>query len=233
MENIADMKKMTNSKFIAFRITAIILAVLVSLAAIFAWAAQNFGGSFGLVLGEIGNRFEADIENGHYVAGIDIPRGQYTFTVIEGSGKLSYPGPDGGIKSVDVNSDAGSNTGEFTLYSNEAISLYGVKATITCERVAGTHTLRRASDMKFAELTAEDAPVNGYAVGRDVPAGVYSIKAIAGSGRVVTGASPLSADIVMDSAGVSGMICFYNVTLTAGDLIILDGIDIALALYTG
>ena len=208
--------KNSNKKSRVFLTVVIIMLALSVAAAGLAWAAQNYD----IAPWVVGRWHETTLASGNYTAGIDLPPGEYSISLVEGTGKLLHASPAG---QTEIEFSGGS--AKLIIAQDDIITLNGLKLTLQCKSTQGKAVPRSGADGKAATVTAADAG-DGYVIGRDIPAGVFSVKAVTGSGRVTSGANAGGIDIDMDSEGLSGVVEFYHVELFEGDVLRLDGVDI-------
>jgi len=202
-----------------FLVAVITIIVLTVTAAGLAWAVQSYGGAPWAV----GRWREITLDSGNYTTGIDLPPGEYSVSLVDGNGKL-FHASQGGQTEIEL-SGGSAEAAKLAIAADDIITLNGIKLKLQCKNIQGTVTPRSGSDGKVIPVTAADAG-DGYVIGRDIPAGVFSVKAAAGSGRVTSGTSAGGIDVDMDSEGLTGVIEFYHVELFDGDVLLLDGVDI-------
>lgn len=175
--------------------------------------------------------YDAELTDGNYTVGIDLPAGRYTITAIDGSGNVSSSNMyDGGLNETMAAVASDMYITEFknaTFKDGDILEVKnGVTIKIHSDKASATPLKKRVQpNTETVTLTS------GYYIsGEDFPAGVYDIIATEGSGNV-------SSDNLWDG-GINATMSvektnFYetnykNIDLPSGTEIKISGITVDL-----
>ena len=123
------------------------------------------------------------LQDGYYVAGIDIPAGTFDVAATGGIGFISSPYNSANLRGAGYESfgDYYPTFKNFKLEKGDILEIKGVQISITYSKVTSTTTGRIYDETKSIELT----PGN-YLVGKDIPAGMYNVRYVSGDGGFVS-----------------------------------------------
>ena len=130
--------------------------------------------------------YDAELTDGNYTVGIDLPAGRYTITAVAGNGNVSSSNMwDGGLSEMmGVDGDSDLYIPEFkNARLDDGVVLEisnGVTVKIHSDKADATPLKKRVQpNTETVRLT------NGYYyAGEDFPAGVYDVVAVEGTGNV-------------------------------------------------
>lgn len=180
--------------------------------------------------------YEAELPDGFYTVGIDIPAGKYDIYALSGSGNVSSSNMfDGGINAM--MGDESSNS----LFEREYHNITLPDGEIL--HVRGALTVKIESDKASPEplkprnqsITETITLTNGYyTAGEDFPAGVYTLRAVEGGGNIFSEGSEetwLINEILGTEEYVKKYSAIYaqeyrNVKLSEGMCLKIDGLTI-------
>ena len=190
--------------------------------------------------------FTTTLTAGHYVVGIDIPVGTYSFFSKKGMGNLVAS--DGSINAIfDYENQAGNNIGISGLGTEELKNIYlnnGVIITVTATQEisagCGDGEVSNMQSRNQDTLEAVELGYGLYSAGDDFLPGTYNIQWLEGFGNIQTdpyeidyGINEIMGELSIDNTidELSDKICikqYNNLTLKEGDILKINDIKVKL-----
>ena len=126
---------------------------------------------------------EWELQDGYYIAGIDIPAGVFDATAIKGIGNIYSCSDSANLKGPehDGHDEYSLSFRNFRVEESDTLEVKGVQVKLTYS-IIQSHVAGRTHDEKSAILFG---PGN-YIVGRDIPAGMYNVRFVSGVGGCIT-----------------------------------------------
>lgn len=132
-------------------------------------------------LSENGEYYEISLEAGVYKGGVHIPEGEYVIEANSGEGSITLDDEENGIY---VNYYFGEES-EYAVESVEGFRVYR-GAIIEIENQVSLHFQTENAQMDLTQIpnpnTESKTLSEKFTVGKDIPAGVYDVKCVEGSG---------------------------------------------------
>lgn len=190
--------------------------------------------------------FTTTLTAGHYVVGIDIPVGTYSFFSKKGMGNLVAS--DGSINAIfDYENQAGNNIGISGLGTEELKNIYlnnGVIITVTATQEisagCGDGEVSNMQSRNQDTLEAVELGYGLYSAGDDFLPGTYNIQWLEGFGNIQTdpyeidyGINEIMGELSIDNTidELSDKICikqYNNLILKEGDILKINDIKVKL-----
>ena len=190
--------------------------------------------------------FTTTLTAGHYVVGIDIPVGTYSFFSKKGMGNLVAS--DGSINAIfDYENQAGNNIGISGLGTEELKNIYlnnGVIITVTATQEisagCGDGEVSNMQSRNQDTLEAVELGYGLYSAGDDFLPGTYNIQWLEGFGNIQTdpyeidyGINEIMGELSIDNTidELSDKICikqYNNLTLKEEDILKINDIKVKL-----